>query len=96
MTAEELVNEFKEASQRMQRCYDCGGKVLLRYSPGCTFIHCIKCRESKMALPDWKPAEVIKQWNDLPAIKPVPVSTRDKKLAGQETATTSKASSDHN
>ena len=96
MTAEELINEFKEASQHMQRCYDCGGKVLLRYSPGCTFIHCIKCRESKMALPDWKPAEVIKQWNDLPAIKPVPVSIRDKKLTEQEIAATSKASSDHN
>lgn len=96
MTAEELINEFKEAAQHMQRCYDCGGKVLLRYSPGCTFIHCIKCRESKMALPDWKPAEVIKQWNDLPAMKPVPVSIRDKKLTGQEIAATSKASSDHN
>jgi len=96
MTAEELVNEFTEAAQRMQRCYDCGGKVLLRYSPGCTFIHCIKCRESKMALPDWKPAEVIRKWNDLPATKPVPVSIRDKKRTFQESAATFKASSDQN
>ena len=96
MTAEELINEFNEAAKRMRRCYDCGGKVLLRYSPGCTFIHCIKCRESKLALPDWKPAEVIRKWNDLPATKPVPVSIRDKKLTEQESAATCKASSDHN
>jgi len=81
VTAEQLAKEFEEAAQDMQRCYDCGGKVLLRYAPGCTFIHCIKCRESKMALPDWEPSEIIRKWNDLPATKPVPVSIRDKKLA---------------
>jgi len=91
MTAEELVQEFEKSAQNMHRCYDCGGKVLLRYAPGCTFIHCIKCRESKLALPDWEPAEVIKKWNDLPATKPVPVSIRDQKLTQQEIATTIKA-----
>jgi hypothetical protein len=91
MNAEKLNEVFAKEAKQAHRCYDCGGKVLLRYAPGCTFIHCIKCRESKLALPDWEPAEVIRKWNDLPATKPVPVSIRDQKLTQQEIAATSKA-----
>ena len=64
MTAEKLNEVFANEAKQAHRCYDCGGKVLLRYAPGCTFIHCFKEGRSVAALPDWQPEELAQEWNE--------------------------------
>ena len=46
----------------LSRC-KCGSKAVLHYVPGCTYIHCILERKTKMALPDSQPLELARVWN---------------------------------
>lgn len=63
MTADQLHDEITTASRSLRRC-DCGSAVAMTYHPGCTFIHCLKEKETKAALPDWAPAELAHLWNE--------------------------------
>jgi hypothetical protein len=66
MSATDTMNalhaELSNCSQGLSRC-DCGGKVVMAYEPGCTFVHCIGEKVEKMALPDWQPKELLAKWN---------------------------------
>lgn len=60
--AADLWEQFMTASKGLRRD-SCGSAVTLAYRPGVTLIWCIKCKETKAALPDWQPTELAKQWN---------------------------------
>jgi hypothetical protein len=62
MNAQALHDQIQSASRSLRRC-DCGSAVAMAYHPGCTFIHCIKEKQTKAALPDWQPDELARRWN---------------------------------
>jgi hypothetical protein len=63
MTPASLQAQIADASQSLRRC-DCGARAVIAYEPGCTRIHCIGCKATKHALPDWQPTEIARQWNE--------------------------------
>jgi len=58
------VQQFTEASHSLNRCSCCNGRAVMIYTPGCTYIHCIKKSKTMMALPDWCPLELRDKWNE--------------------------------
>lgn len=64
MTAQAIQHELEAASRGLKRC-SCGSKAVMKYEPGCTFIHCLKENATVLAAPDWCPTELAEKWNDL-------------------------------
>ena len=66
MTAQAIQHELEAASRGLKRC-SCGSKAVMKYEPGCTFIHCLKENAAVLAAPDWCPAELAEKWNETSA-----------------------------
>lgn len=63
MNAANLAAELTQASASLTRC-KCGSVVVMAYEPGCTFIRCLAEKQTKMAMPDFHPAQLAIEWND--------------------------------
>ena len=64
MTVDDLNTEMARANAEVDHCLDCGMKCIVRYVPGCTYIFCLGCKESKRSLPDWNVSRIVEEWND--------------------------------
>ena len=63
MTTNQLHAELAQSSASLKRC-GCGGKVVMSYAPGCTYITCLAEHGTKMAMPDFHPVELAAMWNE--------------------------------
>lgn len=57
-----MTDEITEINRTLYRC-DCGSRAVMRYDPGCTFIHCLAEGVTKSAAPDWQPEALAAEWN---------------------------------
>jgi hypothetical protein len=62
MTADELYNQLDQNRRMMARC-PLGCVPTLEYEAGCTFGG---CEHHRLAMPDWQPVELRKEWNEKP------------------------------
>ena len=62
MNAPELITELESAQKSLKPC-SCGWPLVMRYEPGCTWLHCLKESRDVLALPDWQPTELARLWN---------------------------------
>ena len=56
-----MIDTITDINKTLARC-KCGSRAVMRYDPGCTFIHCIDEGMTKAALPDWQPDELARRW----------------------------------
>lgn len=56
-----MNDPIHEINLTLARC-KCGSKAVMRYEPGCTFIHCIGEGETKAAIADWNPEKLAEEW----------------------------------
>jgi hypothetical protein len=63
MSANEIIEEFDCWKVGLRRC-GCGSIVTMHYTPGCTYLHCMRCRKPVAAVPDFNPKELSDQWNE--------------------------------
>jgi hypothetical protein len=59
-----MTDPIHEINLTLARC-QCGSRAVMRYEPGCTFIHCIAEGITKAALPDWQPDAMVEEWAKL-------------------------------
>lgn len=60
--ADQLDAELKAATAALKPCPDCGGRCMVRYDPGCTYVVCINESlvgkvKTLLAKPDWCPQD---------------------------------------
>jgi hypothetical protein len=60
---ETMNRQMEAASMSLARC-KCGGKVVMQYAPGCTYIVCLAEHGTKMAMADWEPTRLAEMWNE--------------------------------
>lgn len=65
MTADNLINQLDQNRRMMRKC-EHGCIPTLDYEPGVTFGG---CDHRSIAIPDWAPFDLRKQWNDA-TVKP--------------------------
>lgn len=57
-----MTDPIQEINKTLARC-KCGSKAVMRYEPGCTFIHCIGEGKTVAAVLDWNPEGMAEEWN---------------------------------
>jgi hypothetical protein len=60
-----MTDTISELNKTLARC-KCGSKAVMRYEPGCTFIHCIGEGKTVASIADWNPEQLAKQWEEKP------------------------------
>jgi len=57
-----MSDVISQINQTLARC-QCGSKAIMRYEPGCTFIHCIGKGKTVAAIDDYQPEKLAAKWN---------------------------------
>lgn len=57
-----MTDTIHAINQTLSRCA-CGSRVVMRYEPGVTYIHCLTENETKAATADWEPEQLAREWN---------------------------------
>lgn len=60
-----MTDKISEINQTLARC-KCGSKAVMKYDPGCTFIHCIAEGKTVASKPDWQAEQLADEWNSNP------------------------------
>ena len=57
-----MTDQIHELNKTLARC-ECGSRAVMRYEPGCTFVHCIAEGKTKAAVPEYQPERMAAMWN---------------------------------